>query len=160
MYSWNKLALEVAVEYTLDANVGYGNSWGAGFDGRYAQTPFAKNAGPSNCVRNRIPTSLVLSAAKLPQSKFFGGQPIDINFGTDAIKNHKKEIEELIKTYFQKGGLQLQVNSMSSKILKDAIENPQNYADLVVRRGGYSAYFNNLSLQSKQEFVERAEREE
>lgn len=49
---------------------------------------------------------------------------------------------------------------MPSKILKDAIENPQNYADLVVRRGGYSAYFNNLSLQSKQEFVERAEREE
>lgn len=146
--------------HTLDANVSYGSCWGAGFDGRYAQTPFAKNAGPSNDARDKIPTSLVLSASKLPQSKFFGGQPIDINFGTDIIKKHKKEIAELIKTYVQRGGLQFQVNSMSSKILKDAIENPQNYTSLVVRIGGYSTYFNNLSLQSKQEFIERAEREE
>lgn len=146
--------------HTLDANVRYGGCWGAGFDGRYAQTPFAKNAGPSNDARDKNPTSLILSAAKLPQSKFYGGQPIDINFGTEIIKKHKNEIAGLIKTYFQRGGLQLQVNSMSSELLKDAIENPQNHTDLVVRIGGYSTYFSNLSTQTKHEFVERAEKEE
>jgi formate C-acetyltransferase len=146
--------------HTLHSNVSAGNSWGAGFDGRSAQTPFAKNAGPSNDARDKVPTSMLLSSAKLPHSKFFGGQPIDINFGADTVKNHKKEIAALIKLYFQKGGLQLQVNSLSSKILKDAIAKPQNYTDLVVRVGGFSTYFNNLSLQAKQEFVERVEKEE
>lgn len=146
--------------HTLDTNVSYGNAWGAGFDGRYAQTPFAKNAGPSNDVRKKTPTDLVLSSAKLPQSKFFGGQPIDINFGRDATKNHKKEIAALIRLYLQMGGLQVQVNSMSAKVLKDAIENPQKHTDLVVRIGGYSTYFNKLSLQTKWEFAERAEKEE
>lgn len=102
----------------------------------------------------------MLSASKLPQRKFFGGQPIDINFNADMIKNHKKEIAELIKVYFQRGGLQLQVNCMSSKTLKKAIESPEDYNDLVVRIGGFSTYFNYLSPKTKQEFVERAEREE
>ncbi len=146
--------------HTLDSNVYYGNAWGAGYDGRLAGTPFAKNAASSNNVRKKEHTSLILSAAKLPQSKFFGGQPIDINFGINTVKNNKKEIVTLIKVYFQKGGLQLQVNSMSVKILKDAVNNPQNHKDLVVRIGGYSTYFNNLSTQTKQEFIERAEREE
>ena len=146
--------------HTLDANVGYGMNWGAGFDGRYAHTPFAKNAGPSNDARNKVPTSMLLSSAKLPQSKFFGGQPLDLNFSVDTIKNHKKEIATLIKLYFENGGLQLQVNSLSSEILKDAIVNPQNHTNLVIRIGGYSTYFNELSPQSKQELVERVAREE
>ncbi len=146
--------------HTLDANVGSGEIWGAGYDGRRAGTPFAKNAAGSNCIRKNDPTSLILSAAKLPQNKFFGGQPIDINFSTDMVKNHKKEIAALIKTYLQKGGLQLQVNSLSSKILKDAAVNPEKYGDLIVRIGGYSIYFNQLSVLTKQEFIERVEKEE
>ena len=49
---------------------------------------------------------------------------------------------------------------MSSKLLIEAIEKPSNYTDLVVRRGGYSIYFNQLSAYSKNEFVERVERGE
>ncbi len=84
--------------HTIDSNVGYGRAWNAGFDGRYACTPFAKNAGPSNDVRKSDPTDLVLSAAKLPQYKFFGGQPIDINFGTDTVKNHMAHLRSRLST--------------------------------------------------------------
>lgn len=35
-------------------------------------------------------TPLLCSAAKLPQEKFFGGQPIDVNFQADTVRNHKK----------------------------------------------------------------------
>ncbi len=145
--------------HTLDANVAYGGGWGAGFDGRYAGTPFAKNAGCSNCVRKSDPTDLVLSAAKLPQHKFFGGQPIDVNFGTDAVKNHKAEIAALIKVYLSGGGLQFQVNSLSSRLLRDAVDRPEKYPNLVVRIGGYSILFNSISRESKEEFIERAARE-
>lgn len=146
--------------HTLTANVNYGLKWGAGYDGRLAGEPFAKNAAPSDHVRKKEPTSLVLSAAKLPQHKFFGGQPVDLNFSTEIIRNHKKEIAALISTYFQLGGLQLQVNSMTSDLLKDAVNHPERYNDLVVRIGGYSTYFNSLSEQVKQEFIARTEIEE
>ena len=145
--------------HTLDTNVGYGSNWGAGFDGRAAGTPFAKNAGCSNIARQSDPTSMVLSAAKLPQEKFFGGQPIDVNFQTDTVRNHKKEIEALIKVYLNNGGLQFQVNSLSSALLREATDNPEKYPDLVVRIGGYSLYFNRISRATKLEFIERFEKE-
>ncbi|MBQ2967249.1 MAG: DUF3029 family protein [Clostridia bacterium] len=146
--------------HTLDANVSYGNCWGAGFDGRLSGTPFAKNAGASNSVRKKEPTSLILSASKLPQHTFYGGQPLDINFSTSMVKNNKKEIAELIKVYLFNGGLQMQVNSLNSKMLKDAVKNPQNHENLIVRIGGYSNYFNRFSEKTKQEFIERVEYEE
>lgn len=146
--------------HTLDVNVGDGACWGAGYDGRYAGEPFAKNAGPSNNVRSSDPTSMILSVSSLPQYKFFGGQPIDVNFQTDIVKNHKDEIAALIKTYLDRGGLQFQVNSLSSKILRDAADNPEKYPGLVVRIGGYSLYFNNISKESKEEFIQRVEKEE
>lgn len=146
--------------HTLDANVSYGNCWGAGFDGRLSGTPFAKNAGASNSIRKKEPTSLILSASKLPQHTFYGGQPLDINFSTSMVKNNKTEIAELIKVYLFNGGLQMQVNSLSSKMLKDAVKNPQDYENLIVRIGGYSNYFNRFSEKTKQEFIERVEYEE
>lgn len=145
--------------HTLDHNVMYGKTWGATYDGRSAGKPFAKNAGPSNEVRKSDPTSMVLSAIKLPQYKFFGGQPIDVNFQTDLVRNHKKEISSLIKVYLENGGLQFQVNSLSSQLLREAISFPEKYTNLVVRIGGFSIYFNSLSIESKKEFAERFEKE-
>lgn len=145
--------------HTLDANVRYGTAFGASHDGRYAGTPFAKNAGPSNNVRSADPTSMILSSSKLPQHKFFGGQPIDVNFQTDMVRNHKNEIKSLISIYLERGGLQFQVNSLSSNLLRDAAANPEKYPNLVVRIGGYSIYFNNISDKSKEEFIERFEKE-
>lgn len=146
--------------HTLDTNVAYGSNWGAGFDGRAAGTPFAKNAGCSNIARQSEPTSMALSAAKLPQQTFYGGQPIDVNFQADTVRDHKKEIEALIKVYFRNGGLQFQVNSLSSALLRDATDNPEKYPDLVVRIGGYSILFSSLSPASKEEFIERVAKEE
>lgn len=145
--------------HTLDANVRYGAAYGAGYDGRYAGEPFAKNAGASNVVRKPDPTSMILSSSKLPQHKFFGGQPIDVNFGIDMVRNHKKEIRALIDIYLERGGLQFQVNSVSSRLLREAMEHPEKYPNLVVRIGGFSIYFKNISKESQKEFIERFENE-
>lgn len=145
--------------HTIDLNVGYGAEYGAGYDGRCAGEPFAKNAGASNRARKADPTSMILSSSALPQHQFFGGQPIDVNFSADAVSNHKKEIRALIEVYLKRGGLQFQVNSVSSKILRKAMENPEKYPNLVVRIGGYSLYFNNISKEAQREFIERFEKE-
>ena len=86
--------------------------------------------------------------------------PVKVYTEENCVWNHKKEIAALISTYFQLGGLQLQVNSMTSELLKDAVNHPEKYNDLVVRIGGYSCYFNWLSEQVKREFIMRTEIEE
>lgn len=146
--------------HTLDANVGYGSDWGAGFDGRRRGEPFAKNAGPSDGVRRKDPTALILSAAKLPQAAFFGGQPIDVNFAPQTVREHGAEIARLIAVYLERGGLQMQVNSLSSALLWDAIDHPERHGDLVVRIGGFSNYFNAFPEATKREFARRMEQEE
>lgn len=145
--------------HTLKSNIRYGSEWGAGYEGRLASTPFAKNGGSSNFARSIRPTSLVLSASKLPQHKFFGGQPIDVSFSADTVREHKKELAALIKTYLERGGLQFQVNAASSKTLRAAYKNPEAYPHLIVRVGGFSLYFNTLPDNAKLEFIERFEME-
>ena len=65
----------------------------------------------------------------------------------------------MIRTYFEMGGLQLQVNSADLTLLKKACEDPEAYRQLIVRIGGYSAYFGDLSDQNRNALVERFERE-
>lgn len=78
----------------------------------------------------------------------------------DIVQGHKEEIKVLISTYLNYGGLQVQVNVLTSELLRSAIDNPAEYEQLVVRIGGYSMRFNALDLKTKIEFVERFEAEE
>lgn len=143
--------------HTLNVNVGDGRNWHASHDGRMEGEPFAKNAGPTNLARGSDPTNLVLSASKLPQHLFYGGQPIDVNFPLDTVANKKEAIASLVRVYHNRGGLQFQVNALSSALLRDAMEYPESYPDLVVRIGGYSIYFHRISKSAQLDFIERCE---
>ncbi|HPW70104.1 MAG TPA: glycine radical domain-containing protein, partial [Deltaproteobacteria bacterium] len=55
------------------------------------------------------------------------------------------------------GGMQMQFNVVSSKTLRDAMEHPENYRDLMVRISGYNAYFVTLNTDMQMELIERAE---
>lgn len=146
--------------HTLDHNVRRGKELGAGYDGRVAGDPLAKNAGPSNCVRCKSPTNMILSVSALPQKYFYGGQPLDIYFNSADVRNQPMKIAAAVRVYGQRGGIQLQVNSLSSETLREAIARPEDFEDLVVRIGGYSCYFNELTADTKEEFVYRHEKEE
>ncbi len=68
---------------------------------------------------------------------------------------NKRKLQALIQTYFRLGGLQIQVNGLAAETLAKAIVNPEKYRDLIVRIGGYSDYFNYLSIDVRQEMVRR-----
>ncbi|MCL2665062.1 MAG: autonomous glycyl radical cofactor GrcA, partial [Defluviitaleaceae bacterium] len=55
------------------------------------------------------------------------------------------------------GGSQLQINVADRQTLLDAIKNPSAYRSLVVRVGGFSAYFIHLSKEQQQEIISRTE---
>ena len=107
----------------------------------------------------KSPTGLILSAASLGQERFSGGQPIDIFFEYSMLtdETRRSKIRTLIETYFELGGLQLQVNSANPEELRLARANPEAYRDLIVRRGGYSVRFVDLPPRIQDDMIAAAE---
>jgi pyruvate-formate lyase len=68
----------------------------------------------------------------------------------------RPKLAALIETFFRIGGMQMQINTLSSDTLVDAIRNPRNYPDLVVRVAGFSAYFTTLDPAIQRNIVDRA----
>jgi formate C-acetyltransferase len=67
----------------------------------------------------------------------------------------RDRVRALVESYFDLGGMQLQINIVDQKTLEDAIEHPERHADLIVRVGGYSEYFNRLDEDLKRSILER-----
>jgi formate C-acetyltransferase len=74
-----------------------------------------------------------------------------------AEKNSLEKIAQYISTYFLCGGMQIQVNTYSSELLRSAQKDPQKYKDVVVRVAGFSAYFCALPTDVQNEIIDRAE---
>ena len=72
-------------------------------------------------------------------------------------EDHLRKLRSLIETYFQRGGLELQISSVSRQMLLDAQEHPEQYGNLVVRVSGFSAYFTSLCKVTQDEIIERTE---
>ena len=68
-----------------------------------------------------------------------------------------RKLATLMQTYFDAGGMELQINIVDAKTLKAAREAPQEYADLVVRVAGFSAYFVELSKAGQADLISRTE---
>jgi len=144
--------------HTIDVNVWYGSGLYSTLDGRRKGEPVNKNANPSALLLNTEHTSVVLSAAALGQNRFSGGQPIDLYFDRAWFeqKASRDNIKALILTYFQMGGLQLQVNSIDIPLLEKAHLEPEKYPFVIVRKGGYSVRFNELGKEAREDLIRQA----
>ena len=63
----------------------------------------------------------------------------------------------LVRTYFDLGGWEIQFNVVSADTLRDAQEHPEDYRDLVVRVVGYSAFFVELDKSVQDDIISRTE---
>ena len=73
-----------------------------------------------------------------------------------ASENGKRAFTNMAKTYFAGGGQQLSINVLDRQALLDAKAHPEKYRGLIVRVGGYSDYFCNLSADLQQNVIDRA----
>ena len=64
---------------------------------------------------------------------------------------------QLMQTYFEMGGMELQINVISSDTLRDAQKNPDKHKNLVVRVAGFSAYFVELHPTGQNDLIRRME---
>lgn len=123
-------------------------------------TPDGRKKGEPTCdsiaaIRGKAvdgPTAMLKSAARLPQHLADGISVLNLTLNKNFVG---KSLRSLVETYFAMGGIQVQVTCTSVDELKDALENPDKHRDLIVRVGGYSDYFINLSPALRQAVVER-----
>lgn len=132
-----------------------GKQVGATPDGRKAYEPIADSAGAMQGNDRNGPTSLLRSVVNLDYKNAAGTLVVNLWFTSEIIEQSKKAIKYLIETFFDMGGNQLQINTVSQKILEDAIKHPDQHQNLIVRVAGYSEYFNRLDKDLKLAILQR-----
>ena len=102
---------------------------------------------------------MLKSVAAIPHYLAPGTLVVNSRFTKDFFRTDegRAKLRHLVRTYFDLGGMQLQINVVDQEMLRDAIAHPERYEDLIVRIGGYSDYFNHLSPALKQTVLQRTE---
>ena len=136
-----------------------GQQVGATPDGRHARQPLGDSTGPVQGRDGNGPTAMLKSAAHLPQHLIAGTPVLNMRFSKQTIAQPegRRNLRALIETYFQMGGMQLQISVLDHAEIVDAMAHPDQHENLMVRIGGYSTYFNWLSPELKQEVLNRTE---
>ncbi len=143
--------------YSVTSHVAFGESVGALPSGRAAGAPFSSGITPGSGNDRTGPTAVLRSAASL--SPVLAPNGVNHNLALDPWvvrgKDGPERLQVLIDGAFAAGCMQLQVNVLDPTVLLDARDNPGRYPGLLVRVSGYSAYFDDLSPEMKQEVIDR-----
>ncbi len=145
---------------TFNRAANYGGAIGALPNGkRFNSTLLADSIGATPGNDANGPTALLNSVMNFDQVKAKSGFVLNLKFSKSLFNTEKgmKAFQALAKTYFACGGQQLSVAVLSTQELREAQKHPELYKSLVVRVGGYSEYFNNLSPELQENIILRSE---
>jgi formate C-acetyltransferase len=140
--------------------VSLGHWLGATPDGRRSGTPLADATSPSSLAPGAGPTATHRSAARAIDAYHVpNGLTFNQRFGTASVSTPRElsKWADLVRSYMEDGGLQVQYTVVSQEDLKRAQRHPGEYRDLIVRVGGYSAVFVELSREVQDTIIARAE---
>jgi formate C-acetyltransferase len=143
--------------YSMTCHLGFGRITGAMPNGRPAGWRLSNGLSPVDGAERRGPTGVLRSAASLDSSKWANCCALNLKFDKKVVQgtSGRRAIRSLLDTYFDQGGMQLQVNVLDDEVLRAAKANPAAYPGIVVRVAGYCAYFNDLQPAVQDEIIER-----
>jgi pyruvate formate-lyase/glycerol dehydratase family glycyl radical enzyme len=143
--------------YSVTAHQYFGQVTGALPNGRKKGESFASGISPASGQDRQGPTALLNSVNRLDAGQCGNGINLNIKFGLETIKGKtgQQALQSLFRTYFKRGGMQVQINVIDPSVLIAARDNPLAYPYLLVRVSGYSAYFNDLLPAMKDEIIQR-----
>lgn len=150
--------------YSINRN---GQSWhfangkkiGALPSGRKAKEPLPDGSlSPMQGLDSKGPTAVLNSALKADFKEGISGI-LNMRFPGQLFEgqDNRNKLIDLVQGYFGAGGTYIQFNILDRQTLLNAKSHPEDYKDLVVRVGGYSAYFVNLSPEVQDELIRRTE---
>jgi len=126
-------------------------------EGRHRGAPVAVTMTPESGTMKQGATGALNSASILDPMLLQWNYCVMVNYYASVFSGDqgKDVFKTLLKTYFQKGGVQHQPNVMDAQALKNAQLEPEKYKDLVVRLWGVSARFVELSKELQDELIAR-----
>jgi pyruvate formate-lyase/glycerol dehydratase family glycyl radical enzyme len=145
--------------WSMSNHVIFGNMTGALPSGRLAGKAFTPGLTPEpNASKNLLDN--IRDVARLDPKTMNNNIAFNVKVVPASSDTHEAMVNTMysyVKTYFDLGGMQMQMNVVSSAVLRDAMAHPENYRNLIVRISGYNAYFTTLNREMQIELIERAE---
>ena len=130
---------------------------GASPDGRLKGEPFGTNYSVSLFAKTKGPVSVIASMTKQDFGRAINGGPLTLEFHQSvfAEADGVEKVGQLVKAFIQRGGHQLQLNTVNKEQLIDAQKHPEQYRRLIVRIWGWSAYFVELDKKYQDHVIAR-----
>ncbi len=144
--------------FCLSSNTPLGKQVGALPSGRLAETPLGDGGiSPKHGMDKSGPTAAAKSVAKLNHPNAINGVNYNLKFMPTILRTHaeRQKLIDLIRVYFEMGGMHIQFNILTKEKLVDAQKNPEKHRNLVVRVAGYSAFFVELDKDIQDEIISR-----
>ena len=145
--------------WSMSNHVAFGTLTGALPSGRQAGKAFTPGLTPQPGASLSLLDNLRDVAGLDPRS-----MPNNIAFNVKVVPRAGEPAAATVdtmtayaKAYFDLGGMQMQLNVVTSEMLRDAMVNPEQYRNLLVRISGYNAYFVTLNPDMQIELIERSE---
>jgi pyruvate-formate lyase len=118
-------------------------------DGSISPMRGADKKGPTAVLRSALKAGFKESHASVLNQKF-----------SASILGSSESIDKLAaytNAFMANGGSHIQYNMVDTNELRDAKIHPDNHRDLIVRIGGFSAYFTQLSSDIQDDVINRSE---
>lgn len=136
------------------ANTSLGLLTGASPDGRNSGKPMA-NANSPQAQGDRNGITAVLNSMLKMDSDIHAGSVQNIKFSKETFNDYRDVARSVIEAYFEQGGAQLMITVVGREDLEEAVKHPQDYMNLLVRVGGFSARFVELSEEVQADILSR-----
>ena len=129
-------------------------------DGRPALEPLNDGSlSPMRGADKNGPTAVLRSAMSSGYSDVCCSAVLNQKFNSSLLRS-SESIDKLVaytNAFMKNGGTHIQYNILDTEQLKDAKAHPEKYPDLIVRIGGFSAYFVQLSSGIQDDVIYRSE---
>ncbi|QMR45989.1 formate C-acetyltransferase [Citrobacter freundii] len=144
--------------YTVSAHVPLGSVVGATPDGRFAGEQLA-DGGLSPMLGQDIqgPTAVLKSVSKLDNTLLSNGTLLNVKFTPATLEGEAglRKLADFLRAFTQLKLQHIQFNVVNADTLREAQQHPQDFAGLVVRVAGYSAFFVELSKEIQDDIIRR-----
>lgn len=135
-------------------NVGLGAQTAASAEGRRSKAPLANGNTPTAGNDTQGVTAFLNSIVK-PEVKFHAGYTQNMKFSKNTFQEERPKLEALLTTYFANGGAQAMLTVVGRGEMEAALHEPEKYHNLMVRVGGFSARFVDLSPEIQRDLLAR-----
>jgi pyruvate-formate lyase len=135
-------------------NIGLGAQTGASAEGRRSGAPLANGNTPTAGNDTQGLTAFLNSIVK-PSVSLHAGYTHNMKFSKATFREERPKVEAMLNTYFDNGGAQAMITVVGRGDMEAALREPEKYRNLIVRVGGFSARFVELTPAIQRDLIAR-----